>query len=103
MSRELRGIEVHRPEIARGVTLCLVIEMGRRRMAALAARGHRDRANAVSEFDDRDEAVSARAVPLLRPWIGTRPERRERPPPRRREADGNTRLRIIERLNDVTR
>src|SRR4051812_13484462 len=97
---ELRRIEVDVPEIPRAVPLRLVVEMARRRVSALAARGDCPRTHAVSELDRRDEAVAARAVPLLRPRILARRKRRERPPPRRREWNWNAWARVVELWKD---
>src|SRR3954471_20940959 len=93
----LRWPEVHLTQIPRRVALRFVIEVRGARVAALTARRHRDGAHAVPELDDGDEAVPARAIPLLRARIGSRAKRRERAPPRRRESNGNARPRVIER------
>src|SRR2546423_8346313 len=65
VSFELRRIKVHVPEISRAVSQRLVVEMRRRRIAALATRGDSPRAHAVAEFDAGTEAVAAGAVPFL--------------------------------------
>ena len=70
-------------------------------IAALAAGGDRLGPHLIAELDDRDEAVAARAVHLLRAWIGARAERRQRAPARRGEADRNARRRVVEWLHDV--
>src|SRR4051812_11175045 len=103
MGLHLRRPEVHLTQIPRRVALRFVIEMRGARVAALAARRHRDRAHAVPELDDSDEAVPARPIPLLRARIGSRAKRRERAPPRRREPNRNARPRVVERLDDITR
>src|SRR5205823_2357554 len=83
--RELSRIEVHLSQIARGIAFRLVVEMRALRVATFAAGCDRSRADAVTELNDGDEAVAARAVPLLRVGILTGRERRERSPLRRRE------------------
>src|SRR2546423_12715728 len=74
VSPELRWIEVDFAQIPRRVALRLVVEMWRLRMPTLATGGHGNSAHAVPELDDGDEAVAARAVPLLRVGIRPRPE-----------------------------
>ena len=98
---ELSRIEVHVAQIAGAVALGLIVEMRRRRIAALAAGGDRLRPHPVAELDDRDEAVAAGAVHLLRARVGARAERGERAPARRGEADRDARRRVVERLDDV--
>src|SRR4029077_11682954 len=78
----LRLVEVDLTQIAAGVARRLIVEVRRLRIAALAAGGHRPRAQAVAELDDGDEAVAAGAVHLLRPLVGARAERGERAPAR---------------------
>src|SRR5689334_124441 len=73
------------------------------RIAALAARRDRSRLHLVAEFDDRQEAVAARAVDFLRSVVGLCAEARERSPAARRERDGDARAGIAEGLHDVAR
>src|SRR5712671_6548641 len=101
VSLELCRIEVHVPEIAGAVALRLVVEVGRRRVAALSTRGDCPRTHAVTELDHRDEAVAAGAVPLLRSRIRARRKRRQRSPPRRRKWNRNARRRVVELGRDV--
>jgi len=68
--RELRRIEVHGAQIARGVPLGLVIEVWRAHVAALAPRRHRSGAHAVAELHHRHETVTAGAIPFLGVGIG---------------------------------
>src|SRR5262245_37208320 len=103
MSLQLVLIEIDVAQSAGGVPLRLVVEVLRARMPALAARCHGLGADTIAELYHRDEAVAARPVPLLRLRIGARAERRQRPPLRRREADRNARLLIVERVDDVAR
>src|SRR4051812_17692113 len=70
-------------------------------MPALAAGGHRARADAVAELHHRDKAVAARPIPLLGIGVLARRERRERSPLRRRERNRNARLGVVELLADV--
>src|SRR6478672_8906308 len=72
-------------------------------MSALPAGGHGAGTDAVPELDDGDEAVSTRAVVLLRPRIAPRAEGGERPPLRRGERNRDAWLRVVEGLDDVTR
>src|SRR5947209_20625696 len=98
---QLGTIEVHVSQIARAVSRGLIVEVRRRRIAALAAGRDRPGPHAIAEFDDGDEAVPAGAVHLLRAFVRARAERRERTPPRGGETDGNTRSGVAERLDDV--
>src|SRR5205823_6642042 len=98
------GIEVDLPQVARRVALCLVVEVLRLRIAALATGAHGARPHAVlPELHHGDEAVAARAVPLLGAGVLPGAERRERAPPRRRERHRDARPRVAERLHDVAR
>src|ERR1043166_5402631 len=63
---ELCRVEVHLPQVARAVPQGLVVEVGRRRIAALPAGRDCQRADAVAELHHGHEAVAAGAVPLLR-------------------------------------
>src|SRR5579872_3316956 len=101
VSLQLLRIEIHVSQIAFAVALCLITEVRRPGIAALAAGADRLRADLVAELDDGDEAVAGGAVHLLRALVGARAERRERAPARRGEADGNARQRVVERLHDV--
>src|SRR5205085_9256368 len=74
VTREVRLVEIDRPQIPRCIALGLVVEMGRVRMAALAAGGDRPGAQPRAEFDDGDEAVAAGAVPAPRARPGPRRE-----------------------------
>ena len=98
---DVRAVEVDLAQVAGGVALGLVVEVRRRRIAALAAGAHRPRPHAVAELHHRHEAVAARAVHLLRARVGARAERRQRSPARRREADRDARPGVVERLDDV--
>src|SRR5471030_3254073 len=80
VARELRRIEVDVAQIARAVSLGLIVEVLRLRVAALAAGRHRLRAHRVAELDDGDEAVAGVAVHFLRGLVAARAERRERAP-----------------------
>src|SRR5262245_4776773 len=62
---ELRAVEIHISQIARAVTFRLIIEVGRRRIAALAAGGHGFGSHSLAELDDGDKAVAAGPVNLL--------------------------------------
>src|SRR4051794_17434459 len=98
---QLAGVEVHVAQLSLGVPHGLVVEVLRLRMAALAAGADGLRPNAVAELHHGDEAVAARAVKLLRAGPGPRAERGERAPARRGEGDGDARLGVVERLDDV--
>src|SRR5436190_10893533 len=95
VSFELRPVEVNLAQVARGVPLRLIVEVRRPRMPALPARGDRPRPHRGTEFHDGDEAVSAGSIPLLRARIRSRPERRQRTPRCRREADRNARRGVV--------
>src|SRR5207245_9828179 len=57
--------KVNLAQVSRAVPLGLIVEMRRSGMAALASGGHGAGAHFVAKFDDRHEAVAARAIPLL--------------------------------------
>src|SRR5471032_2374719 len=98
---QLIAVEVHLAQFASCVPIRLVVEVRRQWMATFTACGDGDGSNAVAEFDHGDEAVTARAVPLLRSRIGARAERGERPPARRGEADWDTGPGVVELRIDV--
>src|SRR4051812_35339790 len=67
MPDQLPSIEVHRTQVAGRIPFSLIVEVLRLRVAAFTAGRDRASANAVlAELDDRNEAVPARAVHLLR-------------------------------------
>src|SRR4051794_1402912 len=98
---QLLAVEVHLAQVAGGVALRLVVEVLRRRIAALAAGRDRARAHPLAELDGGDEAIAADPIHLLRPRRRARAERGERSPSRRGEPDGNARTGIVEWLHDV--
>src|SRR5215210_8068052 len=101
---ELPWIEIHVAEAAGCIPLRLIVEVARPGMPALPAGGHRFGTYAVSpELDYRDETVAAGPVHPFRAWIRPRCERRERPPPARREWHRGAGSRVAERLHDVPR
>src|SRR5262245_17682908 len=63
-------------------------------MAALAARGHRARADPRAELDHRDEAVAVVAIPAPRPGLGFGPNGCERTKRSLSEGHGDARRRI---------
>src|SRR5215469_13725693 len=97
---ELRTIEIYFAQFACRVPLGFVVEVRRLRVAALAARRHRERAHLVGEFDDGDKAVAAGAIPLLGAWIRARAKGGERTPHGGGECHRNARAYIVERLDD---
>src|SRR5260370_24563603 len=88
---DLRAIEVHLAQVARAVARRLIADVRRLGIATLPARCHRSCLHLIAELDDGDEAVAGGSVHLLRRFVGARPERRERSPARRTEADRNAR------------
>src|SRR5438445_1271460 len=98
---QLGTIEVHVSQIARAVSRGLIVEVRRRRIAALAAGRDRPGPHAIAEFDDCHEAVPARAVHLLGSLVRARAEGRQRAPPRGGETDGDARAGVVERLDDI--
>src|SRR5262249_9114145 len=85
-------VEVDLAQVAAGVAFCLIVEMLRRRCAALSASADCHRADAIlTELDRGDEAVAAGPVPFLRPVRRTRAEGRERSAGGGCESDGNAR------------
>src|SRR5437870_1679895 len=101
MALQLGTIEVHVSQIARAVPRGLIVEVRRRRVAALAAGCDRPGPHAIAEFDDSHEAVPARPVHLLGPLVRARAEGRQRAPPRGGEADRDAQAGVVERLDDV--
>src|ERR1035437_9876423 len=101
MSLELIAVKVDLAQFSRAVPLGLIVEVRGCRIAALSACRHGPGAHAAAELHHGDEAVAARAIPLLRPRVGARRERGQRSPLRGGEANGNARSRIVERLDDV--
>src|SRR5690606_14440990 len=97
---ELFGPEVHLAQVAGAVTLGLVVEVRRRRVAAFAARGHRARADLVAELHRGNEAVAAGAVVALRARPAMRAERGQRAPARRGERHRDARPGVVEHLHD---
>ncbi len=69
MSLKLRAVKVDFPQVARAVPFRLVVEVGRLRISAFAARGYGHGAHAVAELDYGDKAVAAGAVPFSCPRI----------------------------------
>src|SRR5438445_5315032 len=98
---QLGAIEVHLAQMTRGVARGLVVEMRRPGMTALAARRDRDGPHAVTELDDRDEAVATGSVPALGPGVGARAEGGERTPAGGGKRHRHARARVVERLDDV--
>src|SRR5206468_1410070 len=72
---EVGTVEVDVAQIAGTVPFGLIVEVRRRRIAALATGGDSLCAYFFSELDHGDEAVAAGAVPFLCPWVGARSER----------------------------
>jgi len=72
VSGELRRVEIHLAKAAGRITLGLVVEMFRLRIAAFAAGGYRFCADRLAEFDDGDEAVSVAAIDLFRARVAAR-------------------------------
>jgi len=68
---EVGAVEVDVAKIARAVALGLIVEVGRRWVAAFAACGYCFCVYLFAELDDCDEAVAARAVPLIRSKVRT--------------------------------
>src|SRR5438132_11887294 len=101
MFGELSRIEVHLSQIAGGVAFRLVVEMRAQRVTALPTGRDSARVHAITELNDGDETVAARAVPLLGVGILPGRERRERSPLRRREHHRDARLRVVEGLDDI--
>lgn len=71
---ELRAIKIDFPQVAGAVPFRLIVEVRRLWVAALAARGDRQRVDSIAELNHRHEAVPTGAIPLLRAWIGPRAE-----------------------------
>jgi hypothetical protein len=71
---ELRAVEIHVPQIACAVAFRLIIEVGRRWIAARSAGGHGFGSHSLAEFDDGHKAVAACPVNLLRLFVRARAE-----------------------------
>src|SRR5262249_29207743 len=101
MALQLVRIEIDFSQITGAVSLCLIVEMLRRGIAAFTARGHRFRSNCLSKLDYRDETVAAGAVYFLRDLVLPRPKAGQRPPKCRSETDWYARSVIVERMGQV--
>src|ERR1019366_570657 len=95
VSLELIPIKVDLPQFARAIPLRLIVEVRRRRVPALAAGRYRLGPHAVAELHHRHEAVAAGAIPLLRPRVRARSERRQRSKLRRGKAHRNAGPRVV--------
>src|ERR1035438_5482207 len=100
VSLELLAVEVDLAQFAGAIAFRLIVEVRRRRMAALAAGRHRPGTHAFAEFDHGDEAVAAGAIPLFGARVGARGERSQRSPLPVGEADGDAGPRVVEWLDD---
>src|ERR1700726_2006418 len=100
---ELRRIKVHLPERPLRRANGLVVEVRRCGIGACAAGCDGARANLVAELDDGNEAVARRAIVFLSAFVAPCTERRQRSPPRRWKAYGNTGCAIHETLGDFAR
>src|SRR5438067_2270771 len=98
---KLRAVEIDFAQVAGAVALGFVVEMRVAGMAALTARRHRHGMHLRAEFYDRDKAIAAGAVPFFRSRVSLRPERCQRAPSRRGEADGNAGSGVIKGLNQI--
>src|ERR1051325_1252907 len=98
---ELRTVEIDLSQITRAVAFRLVIEVRRRRVAALPTGGHGSGPHRLAELDDGDEAVAAGAVNPLRARVRAGAERGQRAPRGGGEAYGNARPGVGEGVNDV--
>src|SRR6185312_166438 len=101
MALELFRPEVHGAQVAGGVALGLVVEVGRVGVAAFAAGGDRAGMHFRAELDCRDEAVAAGAVIALRARPAMRAERSQRAPARGGERHRDAWLAVVELLHDV--
>src|SRR5438552_14462365 len=101
VSLQLRRVEVHIAKVATTVAPGLIVKVRRLRMAALATGRNSLRPHAITELDDGDEAVPARAVPFLGTRVRARSKRCQRAPAGRWEGHGDARFRVVERLNDA--
>src|ERR1700690_4167305 len=101
VSLKLFAVEVDLAQLPGAIALGLIVEVRGSRMAALASGRHGPSAHALAELDHGDEAVAAGAIPLFGARVGARGERGQGSPLPGREADGNARPRVVERLDDV--
>ena len=90
-------------EVMAAITLRLIVEMRRGRIAIFAAGRNRPCRDLWPEIDDRDEAVAIAAVPALRARPGCRTIGGERPPLPRAEPDGEARLAVVKGLDKRAR
>src|SRR6266849_3666255 len=98
---ELRAVEIYFAQIARAVPLCLIVEVLRRRIAALSTGRHGSGPHRLAELNNGHKAVAARPINFLRSQVRTRAERRQRAPNGGSEADRYARSCVSEGMHDV--
>src|SRR6202789_2111618 len=96
MSFEIGAVEVDFAQIAGAVAFCLIVEMGRGGVAAFSAGSDCFRVDFVAELNDRDEAVSAGAVPFFCSGVGASSDRGGGSPEQRGDAAGDVCCRVME-------
>src|SRR5579859_1134504 len=96
MAGQFVGMEVDRPQFATGEPFSLVGEVRRAGVSAGAAGADREGSHPGPELNDRDEAVAARSVGLLRPGLARGGVGRQRAPLRRGEWNWPARRRVVE-------
>src|SRR5262249_36827092 len=99
----LSWIEIDLTQISGRITIGFVVKMRRLRIAALAAGSNRFGLNSFPKFDDRNEAVSTRAIHPLRTAITIRAKRRDGAPNAGCETDRCARPAVCERMDNVIR
>ena len=74
MPFQLGRIKIHLPQVAGCVAFGLVVKVFRSDDPRFAARGHGPCEHGLSEFNDGDKTIPARAVYLLRAFVWPRAE-----------------------------
>ena len=88
-------------KVAGGIAQSLVTEVRRPYKTAFAACGDGSGAHFLAEFDDGDEAVAVRSVPLLCITVRPGSVRGQRTPNGGREADREAGSFVVKRMNDL--
>src|SRR5438046_1125051 len=98
---QLRRVEINFSQIAFAVSLCLIVKVRRRGIAALATRGHGDGFNRLAKLDHGDKAVATGAVNFLGSFVRPRAEGSQRTPNRRSKSHRNARPGVGKGMLDV--
>src|SRR5579863_1852 len=99
---QLRRIEIDGAQITACISLGLIVEMPRRRVAAFSSRCDGPCMYLRTKINDADEAVANGSVPVLRVRVGTRTISRKGTPRGGNKRYGDARLGIVKlRMEDA--